>query len=614
MPIERSKLSGMTHGDAVDGADRVEIAQFRNGRWGTFYAQLTDLFAGIADFPLRGDLANPVTGFGANLVAVEDAAGSFAGDTVEEVLTEIFGNMDPALRADLAAKLTGAGLIGDQAPEAGAATNRTIYDRMREIVTDAEFGAVGDGVTDDAAKLLNAANAAVARGRTLDLNGAKTYAIAVQLSLPAGLRMRTNGAIFRASVTTASNSPLMLFGNECLIDHLKVEVPAGIQRDRVLSVTSSHVQIDRIVINALSQQANTSDNDDAALRVINCTGARLGAIEVTGYDRAVIFKGNTDLRHGVMKITNYVRGVQYEDNVRVRADGASITIASVNALYTPGHVGVLMSAGAADSQRNVKLNDFVIEDSGEHGLRVAGPEQHSNIHINNITTKNTGGSGIKILGQDTAMTPPYKRNKRLFILNPVCEDAGSGGMTDNMCGINIMYASDVQVLNPIVRKSAKLYSGTYGIKVTASEDVHIVNPNVSDAQLDGIYFDASEFDIDRPQITGGTLRSNGRDGLRVACGVNAIRNLQVTGLASINNTGKGFTIAAGGGTMVDGLVSIKTYANAGGAGACDTAAITLDGYGLVGATPLAGIVANNGSRWSDGTTLNIRKAGAWAAL
>ena len=34
----------------------------------------------------------------------------------------------------------------------------------------------------------------------------------------------------------------------------------------------------------------------------------------------------------------------------------------------------------------------------------------------------------------------------------------------------------------------------------------------------------------------------------------------------------------------------------------------------VGATPMAGIVARNGSTWNDHVTLNLMKAGAWAAL
>lgn len=63
---------------------------------------------------------------------------------------------DATLRGDLA-KTTGAGLVGYKWKQSGSSVYRTLQDKLGDFVSVLDFGAKGDGVTDDSAAFSNAA-------------------------------------------------------------------------------------------------------------------------------------------------------------------------------------------------------------------------------------------------------------------------------------------------------------------------------------------------------------------------------------------------------------------------------------------------------------------------
>lgn len=511
--------------------------------------------------------------------------------------------------------LAGAGNAAEVAftQSGSGAVLRTVDDKLQELISVEDFGALGDGATNDSAAFGYASAEAVARGKILTLDGSKTYAITGALSLPANLRMQTNGATFLDTAGTLSNTPFITVGDSNWIDELRVQIPTGVRRDRAVLMTGASPQVERVIISSVDQQANTGDNDDAGLRVSIGSGARLRHVEVSNFDRAVLIKDSADVRIFSLEINSYVTGFWATDSQRLKVDNAVIRTASPNASYTAGHVGVLCSANTTDGQRNIVLQDFIIEDAGEHGIRIGGPSQQSNIHIVRPRIKNCGGSGIKILGTDSGT--PTDFNRRIFIVDPIIEDCTAGGVTSNMCGILVMFAVEVNITNPIIRKESKLISSHTGIRVVASQDVNIVNPFVRDAQNDGIYLDGSLGNLTRCNVSGGWSQANGRDGYRQASFTSTLTDCHVDGLYSYSNAGLGFTLAGTGG-LINGRPSVRiiTGSNTGGAGACDLNSWTLKGEGGMGATPLAGFFARNGSTWNDHTNNYIRKAAAWVAL
>lgn len=473
------------------------------------------------------------------------------------------------------------------------------------------FGAVGDGVTDDTAAVDAAIAYSISSGKTVVFDGSKTYLLGEgPHSWPAGTKLQTNGCVFRNNIANTSNTVWITIAGESVIDKLNVDTQ--VRRDRLVSLTGDYITIGEVNLTSDVVQA-TAESNDFGFRVLG-NNITLGTVRISNYDRAMTVSTGISITINRLEITGYVRGLYILDSSNIAINSGYIKTASVNAGITAGNNGVLISCDTVGATKNIYLENMSIDNSGEHAVRIGGPETIRNVFLNKVAIYGAGACGIKVLGTDAGT--PTTRNANIQLANIIVEDAGTSvGAAANRCAVLLQFVDDVLVSNLIVKTRVNSNSTSHGIRITSATNVSIVNPSIVDAQNDGINIDASEGDISRVQISGGICTSNDRDGLRIvgsASGV--IRRVYASGIALDANTGTGFTVATGGGSIVDCLIGAKVSSNTAGAGACDSTAIALDVFGLVGATPLSGITCTNGSRWSDGTTLNIRKAGAWTAL
>jgi hypothetical protein len=142
------------------------------------------------------------------LVAVQQEQRDEVGSAIRLDPSEVGGNMLLPQRAARSNRLLGFDSNGDAAifprdsglltaPYPGAVP-RTAEDKLGERLSARDFGAIGDGITDDGAALQAAMNAAAASGKTL-LIGEGSFRTSIPLTLPgasAGLIMR--GAILYA--------------------------------------------------------------------------------------------------------------------------------------------------------------------------------------------------------------------------------------------------------------------------------------------------------------------------------------------------------------------------------------------------------------------------------
>lgn len=515
--------------------------------------------------------------------------------------------------ANAASASKGAAMVGYS--QANAYAQGTVGDKLRESLHIRDFGGVGDGVTDDSVPIAAATAAAAALGRTLHFDGTKTYVIAtLSVTLPAsGLRMRTNGCLFLSTFDAgASDTPLLSFGDGTDIDTLRLRIAAGKTRDRAVKFTGTGVAVGSIYIESDDVQP-TPSADDYGVKFQTCTGASVGYISALRYDRAVIVASSDDVTIGGVRIESFVRGVLITDTTNLRIGRSRIFTASPNAAFSPGHNGVLMSSNTDNATSNVTLADFTVEGAAEHAIRVGGPNTLSNLRILRPNIKGAGGCGIKVLGTDSG--DPTSRNGRIVIDSPIIEDGGIvGGAATNRCGIMLQFVDDVQVIAPIIRKRATSNSGSYGILMYNVNDIHIGNPRISDAEVDGILISGIRGDLARVHISGGCCNGNGGNGITVNAVDASLRRVYINSLTLDANAGYGFSFEQASGTFVWCLMQAKVYGNTTGMGVCTHIGWTMDGLGLPGSTPLSGITAANSSRWCDGTTLNIRKAGAWTAL
>jgi hypothetical protein len=504
----------------------------------------------------------------------------------------------------------GAGMSGYGAAVTYA--NGTIGAHVANFINvDADYDTDGTGAIDDNVQINAACARALLTGATVVFNGLKTYAIGTQWAIPAGLKVRTNGAVFRDLNGTASTSPLVTIAAGAHLDRLNVDIPTGKTRKRgvLFTGTTAETRVDGFVTVTYADQQTGAVNDDAAVRISAAAMVRLGGVRVTNHDRPVQAINSTDFDVGGVFATSYVRGLLIENCTNWYFGRSRLSTASPNASYTPGHVGVLIQSATTDATRNGTLENFVIEDAGEHGMRFGGPERISNVLVVNPRVKNCGGSGIKILGTDSGT--PTATNDQIVIVNPIIEDCGTGGLTSNMCGLLLMFCTNVTVIGPIIKKTLKLQSGYAGIRIAGATNLVLDSPNVADASTDGIFIDNSLGDNTKIVINGGLTASNVRDGFRITTGgLNAVRRVVVDGLVCDGNGAYGANIAIGAATAVDGHIRIKTHNNTTDAIACDSTAFHIDVVGLVTTPPTAA----NSSVIRDLTNTKIRGGGVWHTL
>lgn len=493
-------------------------------------------------------------------------------------------------------------------------TTRTMLDKARDVFHIDDYGAAGDGATDDSTKIINAANEASAQGVELVLNGAKTYALGSEITFPVGLRLKTNGATFTTALTTTGDTYLITVGDDTVIDELIVNIPTGKRRDRCVLFDGDDIRVGSVTVTSVDQQANTAAAD-GAVQVL--TGARnsFGLIRVSKWDRSVVIASTAGCTVQRIEATNYVRALYLYDNNDLQINSGEVKTASPNASGSAGHNGVLMGCNSTDAQRDVTIRDFAVENAGEHGWRVGGPERQSKLKFLGCSACSCGGNGFKVLGTDSGT--PTARNASIVIDNFVAEDVGTDASigAPNRAGLYLAFVDDVQVAAPIVRPRDNATSAQYGMHINACADVFVTTPILRAANFDGLLLNAADGDNTNIQVNGGEARGCLRHGLNVLTAAAMITGrCLVDGFNSVANSNLGFNIDNSG-TMSENLFRLKTYGNTNGMGACNnTPGTTLQISGAPGSTAISGISARNGSWIDDTTTLNIRKAGSWTAL
>lgn len=497
------------------------------------------------DFHLTGDNLDTLT--------------FFSGRTLGADIVVRYVQLAPAdsqLRSDLSNPLStmGAALVAYKAGETGG-VELDLRERAAETVSDAEFGAVGDGTADDTSPLLNACNAAVARGRVLVLDGTKTYGISLQLAIPAGTKLKTNGASFKDITGTASNSPLIIVNANCEIDEINVEVPTGITRQRGVSLTGDNVRIGRVYVTSVDQQSG--DNLDGGVRLSALTNSSIGSIEVENYDYGIRLSDSCEnLSVGRVRVESYLCGVNVRDGVNIsmgHSGGMHITGRTPNwVAVAAGQNGILCGndSGVDYGTSDITFTDAYIDGAGEHGIRCAGSNHTRRIRIIRPVVKNCGGTCIKFLTGADGVYHYWPS-----VENPVLSNALQEGIKLS-CGMVLYRIVRGIVTNPRIFADGVATCGQHGISLYDISGLSIVNPIIESALENGISIRPTHGtgdedsptpvarDINQLTVKGGRIQLCGDDGIYIPTQGLQHRRMVVDGTLVYGNGGWGVNITS----------------------------------------------------------------------
>lgn len=324
------------------------------------------------------------------------------------------------------------------------------------------FGAIANGVTDDKTAIEAAAAYAIANKRHLLFSPNKTYAFS-QLVFPNGCAVSAKNATLRYLGGLANASDIaLLVGNDNVFDELRL-TSSGVEVNTDNIRLSPRSRIGLLDISADAQRAGgyTTSTGDSVY---------IGYVKSRKIDRPIHLDntGNPATSGsyiGFLDIQNYVRGFRATNTDGGTIGGHNMRTRSPNGALDPGHNGLLIT----DCQ-NWYIGDGVIEDSGEHSIRLAGTVRAPvNIYIGNQVIKRSGGCGVKI--------NPYSavRANNIVIAGVQGIDIGqrSLGGGDNKEVVRISHADRVTVGYISCDLETEPDSGQYCLVVNDITDVRV---------------------------------------------------------------------------------------------------------------------------------------------
>lgn len=492
------------------------------------------------------------------------------------------------------------------------------------------YSGTGDGVVDETALILAAANFAVSVGKPLSLDGTKRYVVA-NLVLPATLRLITNGATFVKKVN--NNTYAVRTPDNFHCDSLKLEVTGGASNEAGVYVGGSDTVIDNVNIVSLTADqpgANALFVGDI-LPANKRTNVRINRIGITGF-RSPMRVCNVDKGRFLNgTITNFLTGVYVVDNSDTKYENFVITGTSPSSTGSAGQNGFLMEAQSADlACSNVQFINCLVDGSPEHAYRIGGSLTCKDITFQNCVAKNagnapgnvaTGGGAFKCLG----VVGHFHKNIRY--VNCSAEDSNTNGNgINNFNQFAFGFVDGLTLINPTVRAVNKTYSAQIAMYISASKNIQVINPDFRDTKTFAVFLgrdgtDSSGEGVTEFKMSGGFIHSANTHAFSMSPDTITLKNIYLDNVTIIGNTvaarGMRCEPIGTGGAYVNNIYAVNYELNM-TAGTEPPLITPAAGVMLRYHGPLYGYTmsADNGSTMVDTTNgaFKIRKAGAWVAL
>jgi parallel beta-helix repeat protein len=380
---------------------------------------------------------------------------------------------------------------------------------VKDIVSPKDFGAVGDGVTDDTTAIQNAINASYGKTLYIPVGNYKVNSNDVYLSVTDNIRIIAEGAVFLSqtcpSIKVDSSEYLELTGLTIDVDAAATTNP-GYTQPFPLFVTGL---TDRVIINNVT--VNNSKSGAIAiygssnLELSGCTTYRSGdnGIYIFGCSNGLV-QGCTVREDGV--VSAYTRGIiaQQSSNIRFIGNAVYDSVASITGMGIQ-LMGCTGSVASNNSITNCKIGISFqpTEDAGTANVAAADADlylyngvytRNSIISDNTIYNCTTGIAGL----QGSVGATNGKLN---YGINTICNNI----VVDSSFGIDII-GSEITVQDNYVK-----YCQNAGLRVRDDcSNIKLVRNVLNQCNIANVGFRPLYFD-DSTTNSGLYLQSNATD-------------------------------------------------------------------------------------------------------
>ena len=418
---------------------------------------------------------------------------------------------------------------------------------VTELFTPDQFGAVGDATTNDTAALQALFDAAQGKSILFGDN-ARVYS-ASSITVRQGTRIIGSMCV-RADNTVGGNNSVIIFEAGVVAEAVVLKIPDSSILQRGVSIGDGN-RVEFVSVLA-SQQATTSDNILDGIVQLRGNDIWVGQIRSRNCDRPIVAYNCDRLTIGQVDIQSYVRGGLFRNVRHLTIDSYLCKGLSPNSAHVPGHNAILMA-----SVQNAVVKGVIVEDAGEHGIRIGGPDEFQSEAITFVAPiiRRSGQCGFKANPRPGNVTG-------LTLVAPMIVDSASRSTPGtNEDGIRLEGVRNAHIANPTIAKQANSVSGYDGIYLNDCLDVVIASPRISSVRRHGINIEPINGSVNAVFVGNAAIHDCGRTGVKIQGHLGILRDItlmrsyiRLCGEYGVHCTTSGSTSGANQPVILDGWI------------------------------------------------------------